>query len=319
MTDTDKITKPQGRLKTTLAIKLALWLAVTLALSLIFMRHFWLGLPAMLSPSWVLGQHHASPWAVLALCLVFLWLKRQGTWQRMLANGGFRVGNSRRVLLFYSLRVLLGIVIVAAAILMPTSSDYWVFQLILLSLGLFTILFGRAAQIPSTLLAIYGFAVSFPLLITRYAEYAYSRATIAPLIWLLSALGYPLQNQQQLVQFTCVTGEPIRVAITSACAGPATMGVFIALFALMTLDIPLPPKKAAALFLFGVAGTWVQSFIRLIILLLVGYYLGEDALWTAHFWTIYVIFPLWYVIFAVIYFWQARRPAEASSQQRVAG
>ncbi|MFC2019740.1 exosortase/archaeosortase family protein [Chloroflexota bacterium] len=309
MTDTLKIPKPRRRLKMTLAIKLALWLAVTLSLSFIFMPHFWSALPDMLSPSWMLGQHHASPWAVLALCLVFLWLKRQETWQRMLANGGFRVGNSGRVLLSYSLRVLLGIVIMAAAILMPASSDYWAFQLILLSLGIFTILFGMAAQIPSTMLAIYGFTISFPLLITQYAEYAYSRATITPLIWLLTTLGYPLQNQQQLVQFTCVTGEPIRVAITSACAGPATMGVFIALFALMMLDIPLPPKKATALFLFGVAGTWVQSFIRLIILLLVGYYLGEDALWTAHFWSIYVIFPLWYILFAVIYFWQARRPA----------
>jgi len=312
MTDTNKIPKLKGRLKTTLAVKLALWLAVTLALSLIFTRDFWTDLPAMLSPNWILGQQHASPWAVLALCLVFLWLKRQETWQRILANGGFRVSNSKVALLSYSLRVLLGIGIVAAALLMPASSDYWAFQFILLSLGLFIILFGRAARIPTILLAIYGFAISFPLLIMRYVEYAYSRATIAPLIWLLTTLGYPLQNQQQIVQFTCVTGEPIRVAITTACAGPATMGVFIALFALMTLDIPLPPKKATALFFFGVAGTWIQSFIRLIILLLVGYYLGEDALWIAHTWTIYVIFPLWYILFAVVYFWQARRTAEAS-------
>jgi glycosyltransferase involved in cell wall biosynthesis len=81
------------------------------------------------------------------------------------------------------------------------------------------------------------------------------------------------------------------------------MGVFIAIFALMMLDISLPPRKAGYVFIFGVAGTWVQSFIRLIILLLVGYYRGKAALRTAHFWTIYILFPLWYLIFIYVYFY----------------
>jgi exosortase/archaeosortase family protein len=88
------------------------------------------------------------------------------------------------------------------------------------------------------------------------------------------------------------------------------MGVFIALFALMTLDMPLSPKKAAWLFLFGAVGTWLQNCIRLVFLILVGYYLGENALWKAHFWTIYMLFPLWYLLFAYIYFRQVERPPE---------
>jgi exosortase/archaeosortase family protein len=184
-----------------------------------------------------------------------------------------------------------------------------------MSLGIFIIIFGKAAKLPSIILAVYGFAITFPLLIERFAEYAYSRITILPMMGLINALGYPIQNQQQSVWFTSTTGEPITVAITSACAGPATMGVFIALFALMMLDMPLQPKKATWLFLFGVAGTWFQSYIRLIILLIVGFYFGENALWTAHFWTIYILFPLWYLLFTYIYFQQVRRPPEEKGGQ----
>ena len=95
------------------------------------------------------------------------------------------------------------------------------------------------------------------------------------------------------------------------------MGVFIALFVLMTLDMPLPPKKAAGLFLFGIVGTWFQSVIRLVILMLAGYYLGKDALWTAHFWTIYLLFPLWYLFFAYLYFWQTGRLSEVRGKREL--
>ena len=76
--------------------------------------------------------------------------------------------------------------------------------------------------------------------------------------------------------------------------------------------MPLPRKKAVELLLFGVVGTWFQSFIRLVLLLLVGYYVGEDALWAAHSWSIYVVFPLWYLFFAYTYFQQFGRLKRAA-------
>ncbi len=291
--------------------KILLWLILSLTLSVIFFRDFWASLPTMLSPSWILGQHHASPWAVLVLCLIFLWLKRKEVWQRMNETKAFR--SLRADLAYYLLNfeLPLGIAMVVVAILMPSSRDFLVFQVLLASLGIFTIIFGKAARIPTISLAVYCFAISFPLLIERFAEYAYSRTAIAPVMGVMTALGYPLQNEGQWVNLTSAAGEPIRVAITAACAGPATMGVFVAIFTLMMLDMPLGPKKAAGLFLFGVAGTWFQSFIRLAFLMLVGYHLGEDALWTAHFWTIYLLFPLWYLLFAYVYFRQVKRPPQA--------
>ncbi len=291
------------------ARKLGLWLVTSLAISLIFFQESWASLGAMLSLDWLFGQNHVAPWGVLGLCGIWLWLKRKNIWREMSLNSCHpeRGKGSQEILRsLCSLRMtLLGLALVVGAILMPPSRDYLVFQVLLASLGIFVIFFVRGARIPSVLLTIYGFAISFPLIIQRFAELPYSMGAIKPLMWILAGLGYPLQNQGQLVHFTSLSGETISTSITIGCAGPATMGVFIAIFALMMLDIPLPPRKAAWLFLFGVVGTWVQSLIRLIIIILVGYHLGEAAMWTSHSWTIYILFPLWYLFFAYIYFQQA--------------
>ncbi len=271
--------------------KLALWFTISLALSLIFFRDFWANLGMMLSPSWIFGQFHAAPWGVLALCLIFLWLKRKMVWQEM----GRRLNPAL---------VVAGAALVAGAILMPSSQDFLVFQVLVASLGIFVVFFGRGARIPSILVGIYGFAISFPLIIQRFAELPYSISAIKPLMWILTSFGFVLENEGQLIHLTSSSGEPISVIITAACAGPATMGVFLAIFALMTLDMPLRPRKAGYMFLFGVGGTWLQSLIRLIILMLVAYYLGKDAMWTAHRWSIYILFPLWYLFFAYLYFRQ---------------
>jgi len=255
----------------------------------------------MLSLDWIFGQYHASPWGVLGLCGIWLWLKRKDIRKAM---------GTRQNLAFISL----GLCLVAGAVLMPTSQDYLVFQVLLASLGVFIIFFGKAAKMPSILLSIYGFAISFPLVIERFAEDAYSRSAIVPLMGLMTTLNYPIENQGQWIHLTSSTGEPISVAITAACAGPATMGVFLAIYALMMLDTPLPPGKAAYLFLFGTVGTWLQSLIRLIALMFVAYYLGEDAMWTTHFWSIYILFPLWYLLFVYIYFRQARPLRQKSSE-----
>jgi len=294
ISDVSRIEYFRNWLKMRVAVKLVLWLILSIVFSLILFQKFWASLPSMLSPAWVFGQHHAAPWGVLALCLIFLWLKRREIWEKISCSPSLAF-------------VPVGLGLIVGAVLMPTSQDYMVFQVLLASFGIFVIIFGKGAKIPSVLLAIYGFAISFPLAIQRFADDLYSRIAIIPVMGVMNILGYPLQNEGQWVHFTSLSGEPITVAITAACAGPATMGVFIALFALMVLDMPPPLRKIVWLFPFGVLGTWFQSFIRLVLLLLAGYYLGEQALWTAHYWTIYVLFPLWYLFFAYIYFRQSGR------------
>jgi len=271
--------------------RLGIWLVSSLALSLIFFREFWASLLTMLSPKWIFGQHHAAPWGILGLCVIWLWLTRK----RLVA-----VMETK----FSPTFILLGVGMVVAAIFMPESPDFLVFSVLMALVGVYAILFGKGVQIPAILLAIYGFVVTFPRLVERYIEVPYSQTAILPLVGVLNIMGYPYISQGQWIHFTSNSGEPVSVAITAACAGPTTMAVFLAIFALMMLDMPVPPKKAAWLFLFGVVGTWLQSIIRLVILMLIGYQWGRDALFSAHSWSIYILFPLWYLLFVYLYFRQ---------------
>ncbi|MFC2015002.1 archaeosortase/exosortase family protein [Chloroflexota bacterium] len=290
-------------------IKTGLWLLLSLALSILLFRDFWVELPVILSPQWIFGEYHVAPWGILALCLAFLWLKRKEVWEEMRRSGSsYKRGIIAGV-------VLIGLALIAIAVLIPVSRNYLVFKVLLASLALFGIFFFRAIKIPVVLFTIYGFVITFPLLIQRFAEYAYSQTALIPMMGIMNLLGYQIQTQGRVLSFTSISGETVSAAITTACAGPATMAVFIALFVLMMMDRPLPGKKAAWLFIIGVAGTWIQSIIRLVLLMVMGYYWGNDALWTAHYWTIYMLFPLWYLIYVYIYFHQINKSLESTGQQ----
>jgi exosortase/archaeosortase family protein len=93
----------------------------------------------------------------------------------------------------------------------------------------------------------------------------------------------------------------IRVLINASCAGPATLGVFLALYALMSVDAPLPWRSGATLFALGFIGTWLQNVGRLVYLLLVGHHDGEAAMWAAHNDSGYLWFIGWYALFGLVY------------------
>ena len=76
----------------------------------------------------------------------------------------------------------------------------------------------------------------------------------------------------------------------------------------MMLDVRLPLKKAWYVFLIGLAGTWLQNIIRIVASVTAAYYWGPSALQTMHYNLAYFIFPLWYALFAYIYFRLAERP-----------
>jgi exosortase/archaeosortase family protein len=284
-----------GRLNLRLRVRLVLWAVSSVILSAIFFRQFWVSLPGMLSPAQVLGQNEASPWGVLTLCFIVLWLKRKQVLNAMQPEPN----------LFF---IPIGLAITVGAIIIPVSPDYLAFQVLLATLGLFTVFFGSGIKMPGILMVIYGFTISFPLLIQHFAQDAYTQTVIVPLNGFLNILGYPFYTNGQWLHLTDINGDVITVAVTVACAGPSTMGVFIAIFALMSLDMPLPPKKAAWLFLFGIAGTWLQNFIRVAMLMVVAYRLGENTMWAIHSWTIYLLFPLWYLLYIYIYFRQFGGP-----------
>ena len=122
---------------------------------------------------------------------------------------------------------------------------------------------------------------------------------------IIQILGLPIANQGLVLQFNSLTGDAISTTVTPECAAYVTIGIFLALFALMMLDIRLPLKKAWYIFLFGLAGTWLQNILRIVVSVVAGYFWGLKALTTMHYNLPYVIFPLWFALFAFVYLKQA--------------
>lgn len=276
-------------------IRVFFWLFLSAAAMTGFTRSFWTDFMDMFSYGFIIDGHHAAPYGMMVLCLLFLFSRRNKLKEEMA-----RPATGRDYMY-----IAAGLVLIAAAVIFPEKADFVLLIFFMALVGAFAVVFGRAAKTPVLLLAVFTVAIVFPLLVTGYIGGGYARASIMPLEAFSFLLGLPLGVSGQLISLLTDTGRPITVMVTAGCAGPSTMGVFLGAFGLMCMDMPLPLKKAMALFAFGIVGTWLQNVIRLLIILAAGHYLEENALWAAHSWTIYALFPAWYLLFALVYFKQA--------------
>ncbi len=278
-------------------IRVAIWVAACLAISIIAFGELWAKLPQWLSLEG-LQRYGVFHWGVLGLCVLWLGLKRKDILSRMQAG--------RLSLPF----ILTGLALLALSIFLPRRDDFLVFLMLLGFLGIFAIIFSKAGIIPAILVAIYGFSVAFPILMMGWLGEPSSVLVTNTVVAITRTLGLPVASQGLVLQFNSLTGDTIRTAVTPGCVGYATIGVFIALFSLMMLDIRLPLKKAWYIFLFGLVGTCLQNILRIVVSVAAGYYWGLGALETVHYNIAYIIFPLWYALFAYIYLrqagWQAK-------------
>jgi exosortase/archaeosortase family protein len=275
-----------------LKTRVAVWVAACLAISIIAFGELWAQLPQWLSPEG-LQRYGVFHWGVLGLCVLWLGLKRKDILSRM---------QTGRLSLPF---ILAGVALLALSVFLPGRDDFLVFLMLLGFLGIFTIIFSKAGIIPAILVAIYGFSVAFPILMMVWLGEPSSILVTNMVVAITRILGLPLASQGVVLQFNSLTGDIIRTAVTPGCAGYATIGVFIALFSLMMLDIRLPLKRAWYIFLFGLVGTWLQNILRILISVAAAYYWGQEALETVHYNIAYVIFPLWYALFAFVYLKQA--------------
>ena len=272
--------------------KLIITSALCLAFSVFAFNTLWAELPQWLSPAG-LQSHGVFHWGVLGLCTLWLWLKRADIlpW----------VQEAR----FSPPFIIAGTAIVALSIFLTGFNNLFVFPVLMGWLGFFAIFFGRGAIIPSALLAIYGFSLVFPIVMVEW----FGEPSVVPVSKtvsvITSVLGLPVEFEGAVIHYTSLNGDVISRIITPDCAGYQTIGVFIALFSLMMLDIRLPLKKAWWVFLLGLTGTWLQNIIRVVVSVAAGYYWGSSAIETMHANIPYVIFPLWYALFAFVYLLQA--------------
>jgi len=278
--------------------KLVIWFAACLALSILSFPKVWTKLSQWLSPEG-LRYHGVFHWGVLGLCLLWLWLKRKDISSKIQASR------------FSPPFVLIGAVLVVLSLLLPRSDDFLVFLMLLGWLGVFIVIFSQAYFIPSILLAIYGFSLVFPVLTTGWLGEPSAEFIASVVTAITRGLGLPVVRQGLTLHFNSAGGNVVSTTLVPGCAGYATIGVFIALFALMMLDIRLPLKRAWYVFLIGLVGTCLQNIVRIELSLVAGYYWGFGGLEAMHYNSSYVIFPLWYALFAYIYLRQVKPEAPA--------
>lgn len=272
--------------------KIIILSALCLVFSVFAFKQLWAELPQWLSPAG-LQSYGVFHWGVLGLCILWLWLKRADI---------LPCTQEARLSLRF---IVTGSALVALSLFLTRFDNLFVFPVLMGWLGFFAIFFGRVAMVPSALLAIYGFSLAFPIYMTEW----FGEPSVIPVTKTVSAitavLGVPVEFDGAVIHYTSLNGDVITRIITPECAGYQTIGVFIALFSLMMLDIRLPLRKAWWVFLLGLAGTWLQNIIRVVVSVAAGYYWGSSAIETMHSNIPYVIFPLWYALFAFIYLWQA--------------
>ena len=234
----------------------------------------------------------AHPLVILGLCLIFGWLKRDVVLQHIEVERFF----AESVYLF------VGVLITVVSLVMPLSTNlaFVLFKILLTFVGVFFVFFGAAAYLPSLLVFVYGFSVSFPKLLDELLGIQYALVTTR-LTADVAGLVYPVGYEGQLISTINSEGIKNVVYIDAGCSGSASIAIFFTIFALMMIDIKPPLKYILPLFLFGIVGTSLQNILRLVVLLSTNYHFGSDAMWQMHAYVGYFLFPIWLAIFVYVY------------------
>lgn len=249
-----------------------------------------------------LKQNGFYLWAVLALCVAWVYVKRTeildaartGSDSRWVVAGVILAGAS------------VGLLYYAAAFV--ESLPLILFGIVFVVVAQFTLFFGKASKIPLMLLGVFGIAVVFPALLESAVAAPFARATAVLCVSTLQLARVPVAVSGVTVTLNSLMGYNIVVNVDTRCAGSDSLAIFLAIFALMLVDRKPSNKAALGLFIFGVVGAYLQNFVRLLALFTAGYYYGANALWAVHDYASYILFPVWFLGFAVIYLKYARKP-----------
>gem|GEM_PF-6706683 len=226
---------------------------------------------------------HVSPWLVAGLSLMLLWSSRHELWARM----------HRSTTLPY---VFFGAALIFISVSLP-----WYAAAVIGVFGVFCILFGRASRLILPGVIAYAIVLLFPLVINSYAESAYAGTVIGPLAWIVQLLRLPVEVVGSNISLILPSSEELNVAVAAACAGPTTMALFLSIFTLMYSYRPIRGQTGLMVLLVGITGTWLQNVIRVVVVVVIGHFFGEDSLWAAHEYLSYLLFPLWYLMFTALY------------------
>ncbi len=120
----------------------------------------------------------------------------------------------------------------------------------------------------------------------------------APMAGGLNLLGVEATSQAELVTIIFRDGSTNPIGISTACSGLYSFSIFVAAFSSFILVLQRLPLKATALVLgLGLLAAYLGNLVRMIIIGLVGYYHGMDALLWTHQYAGWVIFLGWSTVF----------------------
>ena len=118
--------------------------------------------------------------------------------------------------------------------------------------------------------------------------------------WIVGALGVSVSAVAQKGGYDLVAASGFKVFVGAFCSGVTSMSVFIAAFFAISGDLKMEKKRKIALFAAGILGTFFANIIRVVILFMVGYYYGADALLTVHTHLGWIIFFIWISVFWMV-------------------
>jgi|GEM_PF-2558513 len=239
------------------------------------------------------GLYH---WVVLLLCIIFF--------VKSNIVGSYKLN---KYVDFKSSYFALGCALILLSIFIPQNIDlpYNLFKILLGYIGIYFLLTGKSALLPLYLLTIYGFSIAFPEL-TEHLNSDTFQHIIAWITVKISSVFISVSLLNNTIEINSLTNENIVIIINAACTGVAALALFVAIFALMNLDMPLPKQDAAVFFFIGLAGTFIQNIVRLVALVFTGYYFGTQTLVNAHAVLGYIIFGIYYLLFAYLYLRKVR-------------
>lgn len=136
----------------------------------------------------------------------------------------------------------------------------------------------------------------------------------APFAVALNLLGIHASSNEEWVTLTFHDGSVQTLGISTACAGLYSFSIFVsAFFAYVLVFERLPPKLMAAVLGIGLFAAYLGNLLRMIVIGVVGYFNGMDALLWAHKNVGWMVFLGWSAVFWYLVMRFAEKRARASA------
>jgi exosortase len=135
-------------------------------------------------------------------------------------------------------------------------------------------------------------------------------APLIPLVTYLTVLSLNLlgigavAKAENLVQFTSLTNDPIRLRIVTDCTGLDAMATFtLAMLLISRIFRNVPMSTLKKYYVAGIVGTFAVNIIRVLLIAVSGYQTGPDGLIkSVHTNAGWITFSIWMLVFWYVFF-----------------